>query len=281
MKHYVLYHANCLDGLGAAWAMQEFLKRQHIHDAKFIPVQYGQPLPEIEDGATVFIVDFSYPRDVLIELAARVTQITVMDHHVSAARQLIDLPDNVRTIFDMNRSGAIIVWQECFPADDVPAILTLIQDRDLWVWKFGEYSRNVTTALYSYDMTLETFSGLMQIDDRERLDIEGCAIRRQQAKEIDSLIKHQMEIDEFGGYSGVAILDCPPHLASMAAEKILADYPNVPLVRLRSVSFHDCVQRYSLRSRKGSGVDVSKIAEQRGGGGHPAAAGYSLPIDPR
>ena len=36
------------------------------------------------------------------------------------------------------------------------------------------------------------------------------------------------------------------------------------------------IRTHSLRSRKG-GVDVSTIALSHGGGGHPAAAGYSEP----
>jgi nanoRNase/pAp phosphatase (c-di-AMP/oligoRNAs hydrolase) len=42
---------------------------------------------------------------------------------------------------------------------------------------------------------------------------------------------------------------------------------------------------YSLRSRKG-GVDVGKICESMGGGGHPSAAGFKVritkaPLEPR
>ncbi|PIE00149.1 MAG: phosphohydrolase, partial [Thiothrix nivea] len=35
---------------------------------------------------------------------------------------------------------------------------------------------------------------------------------------------------------------------------------------------------YSLRTRD-SDTDVSAIAKHNGGGGHPAAAGFSVPID--
>lgn len=39
----------------------------------------------------------------------------------------------------------------------------------------------------------------------------------------------------------------------------------------------DGKREYSLRSRDG-GLDVSVIAKQFGGGGHPQAAGFELPI---
>ena len=42
----VLYHAGCDDGFGAAYAI--WLK--YGNQADYIPVQYGQPFPEVSPG---------------------------------------------------------------------------------------------------------------------------------------------------------------------------------------------------------------------------------------
>lgn len=122
----VLYHANCKDGFGAAWAAY-----QHFGEsAKYIPVQYSEPLPEIEDGDNVFIVDFSYSRDILVPLSER-CNLTVIDHHKTAFEALTGL--NFAT-FDMNRSGAVLTYKHFFPDRTPPDLLFYIQDRDLWLW---------------------------------------------------------------------------------------------------------------------------------------------------
>ena len=46
---YILYHAHCADGFGAAWATHKRLGDHHegskVH---YLPVSYGEPPPEME-----------------------------------------------------------------------------------------------------------------------------------------------------------------------------------------------------------------------------------------
>lgn len=68
MSTLCLYHKNCTDGLGAAYAVREYLSRQgRLEGAKFQSVQYGDVAPDVTD-MDVYIVDFSWPRDVLLEM---------------------------------------------------------------------------------------------------------------------------------------------------------------------------------------------------------------------
>ena len=83
----VLYHKNCQDGRGAAWAAHQ-LFGQH---AEYIPVQYGEPIPEYK-GYNIFIVDFSYPKDDLIALG-KDNFVQVIDHHKTAQEDLKDFPE--------------------------------------------------------------------------------------------------------------------------------------------------------------------------------------------
>jgi hypothetical protein len=49
-----LYHAECADGFGAAWALW-----RRFPQARFVPVKHGVPPPEGLKGERVVIVDFS------------------------------------------------------------------------------------------------------------------------------------------------------------------------------------------------------------------------------
>ena len=50
----VLYHAECADGFGAAWAIWN-----RFPTARFIPVKHGNPPPPGLQGQRIVIVDFS------------------------------------------------------------------------------------------------------------------------------------------------------------------------------------------------------------------------------
>ena len=64
MRDYVLYHAHCPDGFGAAWAAWKRLGET----ATYVPVRHGVPPPPLPDCARLFLVDFAYPAEQLVQL---------------------------------------------------------------------------------------------------------------------------------------------------------------------------------------------------------------------
>lgn len=154
---YVLYHAGCDDGFGAAWAAWLTLGR----DAEYIPVNYGQDPPEIPDGARVTILDFSYPRDVLLELSKRY-YLHVFDHHKTAAQ---DLAGFDRATFDMTKSGARLAWEHFHPGVDVPTLVRVVESRDLW--RFDEpHTRELSAWIRSYPRDFPTWNRLAEVLER-------------------------------------------------------------------------------------------------------------------
>ena len=98
-KRLVIYHGHCLDGFTAAWAAyQSPLWR----DAEFYAASYQQPPPEVFNRF-VLVVDFSYPRDVMLAMQQVASGLSVLDHHKTAKEALDGLPF---ATFDMDRSGA-------------------------------------------------------------------------------------------------------------------------------------------------------------------------------
>lgn len=77
-----IYHANCADGFGAAWAVWDTWP-----DITFAPAGYGDVPPDIT-AKDVLIVDFSYPAQTLLDMAVKANSIVVLDHHRSAEKEL-------------------------------------------------------------------------------------------------------------------------------------------------------------------------------------------------
>ncbi len=67
MNKICIYHANCMDGFGAAWTVfQKF-----GHDCEFLPAQYGDEIPDVT-GKDVYMVDFSYKLDVIEKMKFKI-----------------------------------------------------------------------------------------------------------------------------------------------------------------------------------------------------------------
>jgi hypothetical protein len=85
-----VHHHPCSDGWTAAWAVW----RRFGDSVKFHPGVHGQPPPDLT-GEHVVIVDFSYPRTVLFEMAQKAASVTLLDHHVTAIKEIGNVPRSV------------------------------------------------------------------------------------------------------------------------------------------------------------------------------------------
>jgi oligoribonuclease NrnB/cAMP/cGMP phosphodiesterase (DHH superfamily) len=267
---YVLYHGNCYDGFGAAYAAWKKLG----DSATYLPVSYGQPRPMMENATKVYIVDFSYPLDVLAEIAEYVCDVVVIDHHKTAKEALEKFKHpRVTVFFDMTKSGALMTWEyfHRYPAEapsdiglPVPAPLLIqhISDRDLWKFEMPG-SREIHKALVSYPMDFATWDAF----DVEKLKEEGKACARLH----DQLVKSTCEkafttkIDVFH----VPVVNTAIAWSEVG-EELLRLNPAAPFVASFTVMKYSIM--WSLRSRPD--FDVSVVAKKFGGGGHAQAAGF-------
>lgn len=263
---YVLYHSNCYDGFGAAFAAW---KRFGDDDTKYQPVSYGAPLPDMPDASEVLIVDFSYPEETIVALAHK-AQVIVYDHHKTAAEALGGLARDTATgvitnpyvVFDMERSGAKLTWQNLHHGVPVPALIEHISDRDLWQFKLPG-SAAIHKALVSYPMDFKLWDSF----DVETLKTEGAALERLHAQLVTNTCKSAW-LSKIGEHV-VPIVNTSIAWSEVGHE-LLEKFPDAPFVASFTV-FGDQVM-WSLRSRPG--FDVSAVAKQYGGGGHENAAGF-------
>jgi uncharacterized protein len=269
MIKLVLYHANCADGFTAAWIA-------HLNfgdDAEYVPVQYGQAPPDVL-GRDVFILDFSYKRDVLHEMAASANSLVVLDHHKTAQSDLEGFADDnwptgyftkPLIVFDMDKSGARLTWDYFHRGQMAPWIVGYTEDRDLWRWQLPE-SREINAAVWSYDRTFETWDWFGAETDLSFLVTEGRAIERAKSQMIDAICRNAREV-EIDGHRILA--SNTSVLFSEVAGKLAEGRPFGAAWFVRA----DGKVQWSLRSRD-DGVDVSEVAKRHGGGGHRNAAGF-------
>lgn len=266
-KVFVIYHAECLDGFGAAYAAWK-----KYPDAEFYAAKYGQEPPiELLRDAEVYILDFSYPLGAMRAIIAEAAKVTVLDHHKTARDALAVLLEakECHGEFDMNRSGSVMAWQWFF-GDPVPEMLLHIQDRDLWRFNMKD-TKEIAAALYSRKMEMHEWEWLS--DNLSNLAEEGTAILRSEKKKVEMLVNSGLHFADIGGHY-VPVVNAPFFMASDICHELLRRMPDAGFVATYSRTGDDIV--YSLRSTDDR-VDVSEIAKKYDGGGHRNAAGFKYP----
>lgn len=293
-KVYCLYHKECLDGFASAWTVYSYFKRMDPRnytlfnitspdDVQYIPITYGEPLPPLEPGASeVYIVDFSFSRDILRDLCASHRSVRVYDHHKTAREDLedwLDRPSNLHLVFDMGRSGCQITWDELMGQQgERHPIINYVGDRDLWKFEYEE-TEAVTRMLYSSLFDFKVWDRLgesIQTEQGKRMLLEvGYALLGDDQKKILWHVENTLDMINIGGYD-VLVTNTPKYLVSELNNLLLKE-AKVPNGFVAAFHNTDKGRVYRLNSLEGSDVDVSVIAKQYGGGGHKHSAGFTVP----
>lgn len=276
MKTICIYHGNCADGFGAAWVVRQWAQKVGVLHVDYHKGVYGEAPPDVT-GANVLIVDFSYARETILEMAGKAETITIIDHHKTAMENLAHIGQEadekglctINTAFSNENSGAMLAWMSLMSEYTPPPLLRHIEDRDLWKFEL-EHTREIQAALFAYPYDFEVWDQLMAAPV-EVLWTQGEAIERKHFKDINELVLFGMRRFTIGGHE-VPVVNLPYTMSSDAGhilgeqEKFAACYMDTSTHRV-----------FSLRSAP-DGMDVSEIAKQYGGGGHQHAAGFKVPL---
>lgn len=288
-KVLCIYHGNCQDGFGAAWAVRRTLGEENV---EFHPGVYQDPPPNVA-GRNVLIVDFSYKREVIAEMAKSARSVLILDHHKSAQEDLADLyiapeyrvwrelidhknlpmSSAVRCVkrFDMERSGAGLVWDYFNPEKPRPRLIDHIEDRDLWRFALP-YTRLIAAALFSHPYDFDLWDGWMADSELRTLILEGGAIERKHHQDIANLLPVVQREMVIGGIS-MPVANLPLTLTSDAGHKMATQAAGI------AACYWDTADGriFSLRSTD-DGPDCQAIAVKYGGGGHAHAAGFRVAL---
>ena len=274
----VVYHGpSCADGFGAAYAAWKKLGRSNdTQIVDYIPCQYGDPEPDLSNYHWIYILDFSFSREIMMKLIERST-VVCLDHHKTAKANLTEpelfMANDSKIVFDMQKSGAVLAWNYFFPDQLVPLMIRYIQDRDLWEWQLPR-SKEFSAALSVLPKTFEAWDAFFRKfdykDQREMVFHEGAAILAYQNQVVSS-IADKATLQWIAGHhvycvnSGV--------LQSEIGHELCQRYPNTAFAAIYYSTPEQ--ERFSLRSTDKQ-LDVGEIAKSFGGGGHRNSAGFEV-----
>jgi len=268
----IIYHAGCKDGFGAAWIFH----RQFGEMADYHPAAFGDAPPDV-GGRNVYIVDFSYPKETLLEMAASAQHITLLDHHKTAEADLKEVigmyPNILKIIFDMERSGAGLAWDYIHPNLGRPLLIDYVEDRDLWRHKLPN-SREVNAYLQYLPYSFKAWeqASNMQFDTLLTL---GKEFARATWDKHNANIEILMQEVDIWGYADVPVINHPTEGISELMEMMLERTGSMFAVGWRVRK--DGHLSLSFRSKQGpESFDVSELAKGFGGGGHRNASGAEL-----
>lgn len=268
------------------------------------PTNYGQMFPDVDyRGKNLLITDFSYKPDALSELMMSfgARSIVMLDHHKTAEADLADFKVEMCGVakfvasdmegmfrdmaeidrpaiaarFDLQRSGASLTWEFCFPDEPMPWIIQHVEDRDLWRMALPD-TRKVSLLLRSYPYDFEVWTKLMAADAHSKSNAlaDATSIERFYDQKIAEMLP-TATLKDIGKWKGVPTAHAPYAFASDLAHELLKAHPSAPFAAVVVDAYGG--RTYSLRSED-SRQDVSEVAKQFGGGGHRNAAGFRMPL---
>jgi oligoribonuclease NrnB/cAMP/cGMP phosphodiesterase (DHH superfamily) len=280
MKPIVIYHNACLDGWTAAWIMW----RNFGDSMEYVPGVYQGIVPDVTDRV-VYLVDFSYKRDVIDAMLKVAKNVILIDHHKSALEDLWDLAsvglDTSNS--SLEHSGAVLTWKFIDKLTQtksiIPKTVLHVEDRDLWKFLMPDtkaicaYLYNKLDSSKDQITMFQEWEKLMKaskVSYRHMISV-GEALVEDHSKLAKEAAKHAREII----YDGQSIMtsNCIPAFSSEVGN-ILAEANNG--LGATYVDMKDC-RNFSIRAV--GNKDASTVALKFGGGGHRGAAGFKVPRD--
>ena len=304
MKFTIFAHSHCTDGLVAASIMKYSLQMKHNIEPEVIFVSYGKEQEAIDKAnidyeTTIYCVDFSFNRELTLELCKKAKLVYVLDHHKTANENLHDLKThyNFNFIYDVEKSGASIVNDFCrthlsigeniklTQQNIINQIVAMVEDRDLWKFKlkdskeFAEYVfayvepndiKKMTEILFKYN-----FDNLKEICQMGEtiMHYKNNLIK----KKLDSYAPIYFHVDN---KKLLIINETQPDLVSQLGNELCKKY-DVPIC-LYKISGSESSSELSvaLSFRSMDHLDpVDVVARLFNGGGHRNAAGGECSLD--
>jgi oligoribonuclease NrnB/cAMP/cGMP phosphodiesterase (DHH superfamily) len=275
VRRTCFYHAGCPDGLGAAWAVW----RAWGPGARYLPRGHDDVIDaSAHEGQQVVFVDIAPGNEELRALAERTAKLIVLDHHVTA-RERFENDLGVQNAlagrghhihFDLSHSGAMLAWSYFHPDEPAPDLLRYVEDQDLWAWKLPA-SEEVNAALASYPREFESWEEIAARPIAE-LAAEGAPILRANRIEIERALQgaHPVVL----GSRRAEAVNTSQHRSRIGHELAQRAAFKLPW----GVVYRVTGQRVDVSLYSIGDLDVAKLAESYGGGGHANAAGFSVTL---
>ena len=292
-KHeVVIYHGNCLDGFGAAYAAQKVL----ADGATYLPMDYDSPFRNDIDALSrtldtaklsdtrIYILDFSFPKAAFDKLLDQAAHVVLLDHHKSAFEDLAGeyrpgmscvspKGGNYDIWLDDTKSGAVLAW-EWFLGTPLPHAYRLIDDRDRFVLKMHDSHAFHAGCFLARPWTFASFEDMITYP--EKYVKQGEAVIRYESNLANDLLARAVRECDIATPDGSVVkglaVNCNKHMHTTMGNLLASQCGTFGLCWYTG---SDGMTHCGIRS---IGMDVQKIAKAFGGGGHERASGFRVPM---
>jgi oligoribonuclease NrnB/cAMP/cGMP phosphodiesterase (DHH superfamily) len=280
----VIFHHPCPDGFTSCVIANMYFNSINKKVNYWGLAHSPNPPPELYDklkNKNVLICDFSFKKDVIIKLLTVVKGLLIIDHHLSAQKDLQDFNQKYK-IFDMKHCGAYLTWEYFFPKVPVPLFVKYIEDNDIWL-KAMPKTLEVTAYVASLELSLEPEC----LNEFEKLILDeslitsiaipiGEILLKQAQKQIDSaLSKSTVKMIDFNNnIYFVGTCNSTTNISEIG-NQMLSKYPFIDFSAIYNYNENGSSNSISLRSDD-TRANVSVIASKCSGGGHRNASGCTL-----
>lgn len=270
-----VFHHNDLDGRCAA-----AIALRCNPEAECIEINYNQrfPIEDIKGGEMVYILDYSIEPEEMLGLLKKTTGVVWIDHHKTAIEKYAYFAKRIAGERCEKASGAWLTWEFFYPDVDVPEVVRLVDDWDMWTHEKntnGYRTRQFVAAMKAHDTSPQ---GLIweQVFPGVRLDVSDATISK--------LIEHGETMLYYEAIQNADYLKAFGHKFRFEDHTCYACNRGITNSELfDSIKDDDEITIFmpfvwdgfkwtvSLYSKT---VDVAEIAKKYGGGGHTHAAGF-------
>jgi oligoribonuclease NrnB/cAMP/cGMP phosphodiesterase (DHH superfamily) len=265
------YHKADLDGRCSGAIVKHFFP-----NCTLVGVDYNNPLDRtlIRDSRRVWVVDFSFTRKEMVFLSNNYDLIWI-DHHASALRKMDGVPRNGTQIVGDTPEHSVSACEQTWayiagPADPYPKAVQLLGRYDVWDHRDEEvlpfqYGMRLTDT----DPHVELWKDLFESN-----------------RDVDGIIGRGRTVLEYERQTNIVYMRGMHYEAEFEGHPVIVankPYSNSTVFDgFYNPGKHDFMIlfgvkpgeiKYTLYCVKPE-IDVSKIAEKYGGGGHPGAAGF-------
>ena len=264
----LIYYDQDMDGItAAAVALKKF------PDAILKPVVYGDEwnVNEVVDNR-VIVVDFAFPNMDELKQFVKIGEFYWIDHHKTSQKQEVWYDKEIKGNRDVSFSACLLAFTTFFNEIKIPQTVELINDYDLWQFKYAHTKPFYEAAKLYVDGSPHMATVMLQDEDNVNSFVKDCV------KQGEILLKNQRRqvikafnsgVDSY--FTGIKcrIVNTINNVSELG-EYIYKDM-GYPIAIIWSIREKKLV--VSLRSNS---VDVRGIAEEFGGGGHKFSSGFSL-----
>jgi len=280
MAKKCFYHSADLDGHCSG----ALVKMAYPGCAMF-GIDYGEEFPwdKIDKDDEVYMVDFSLQPFKLMEKLNKACNLIWIDHHISAIKEERKSKSVIEGLRRDGIGACQLTWEYVTKGKSstevIPTFIKLLAQYDVW-----DHS-NPQTLPFQYGMRLQDdttptntdfWYELFDVEFVNRLTKDGGLILQYAKKKNESYVKACSFTTNLDG------LTCLACNLMLTDSKLFDSIWNPKKYdAMLTFGWKKNIWTVSLYTDK-EGVDVSKVAKARGGGGHKGAAGFQceeLPFD--